>query len=455
MSDFRTIMPESEWPAVSSQRAAMLAAMQYQLERTEWLPPEALLARQFRQLGHVLRHANETVPLYRRRFSECGIDPGAPLDDAVWQKIPLLTRAQIQDAGDLLCSTSVPESHGQTSEDSTSGSTGIPVKFKGTSLTQLFWLSFTLRDQLWRDTDFSKRFAAIRYMRKGGALYPGKSYPGWGQAAGAIFHTGPSYVLNMLTPVSQQLQWLHEIKPDYLLTYPTNLMALIAHARASGQPLPPFLGIQCFGEILFPEMRSECREATGIVPADMYSTQEVGYVALQCPKFDNLHVQSENVLVEVLDNDGNPCRPGETGHVVVSTLHNFAMPFIRYKLGDFATVGEPCPCGRGLPVIARVMGRVRNMLTLPNGERLWPYWGTSKIADLIPLRQFQLVQKSLTQLEARIVPLRPFTAEDEVKAREVIFKSLGHNFAIAFTYHEEIPRGPGGKFEDFKSELPA
>jgi phenylacetate-CoA ligase len=259
----------------------------------------------------------------------------------------------------------------------------------------------------------------------------------------------------MLTPVSQQLQWLRDIKPDYLLTYPTNLMALIEHARASGQALPPLLGIECFGEILFPEMRAICRAATGVTPADLYSTQEVGYIALQCPRSDNLHVQAENVLVEVLDESGRPCRPGETGHVVVSTLHNFATPFIRYKLGDFATVGDPCPCSRGLPVLTRVMGRVRNMLTLPDGNRLWPYWGTSKIAEFVPFRQFQLVQKSLTMLEARIVPLRPFTAEDEARARDMITRTLGHTFEIAFTYLDEIPRGPGGKFEDFKSELPA
>ena len=89
----------------------------------------------------------------------------------------------------------------------------------------------------------------------------------------------------------------------------------------------------------------------------MYTCQEAGYLALQCPDYPHFHVQSENVLLEVVDDVGQPCGPGEVGRVLITSLNNFATPLIRYELGDYAEVGAPCPCGRGLPVLKRIMGR--------------------------------------------------------------------------------------------------
>ncbi len=177
-------------------------------------------------------------------------------------------------------------------------------------------------------------------------------------------------------------------------------------------------------------------------------------MALQCPENDHYHVQCENVLLEVLDEKGVPCKPGETGRVVVTAMHNFATPLIRYSIGDYAMVGEACSCGRTLPVLRRIMGRVRNMMTLPSGGKVWPYFGANKLGDVAPLKQYQLVQKSLTELELRVVPERPLTSDDEAKMRTVIFESLGESFQLNFSYLDAIPCGPGGKYEDFRSEVP-
>ena len=91
---------------------------------------------------------------------------------------------------------------------------------------------------------------------------------------------------------------------------------------------------------------------------DIYSCTEAGYLAFSCPEQGNLHVQAESVIVEVLDRAGKPCAPGEEGEVVVTPLLNFAMPLIRYAVGDRAVVGEPCACGRGLPTL-KTVGRSR------------------------------------------------------------------------------------------------
>jgi phenylacetate-CoA ligase len=188
----------------------------------------------------------------------------------------------------------------------------------------------------------------------------------------------------------------------------------------------------------------------------MYSSQEVGYIALQCPDSDRYHVQAENVLVEILDDAGQPCPTGQIGRVVVTALHNFALPLLRYDIGDFAEPAPRCVCGRGLPALERIVGRQRNMLRLPSGERRWPsieLANTSAVTDFPPIHQFQLIQRSLKSLELLLVALRPLTPAEEEKLRGWVLAAAGYPFEVAIRYVDSIPRGAQGKFEDFRSEL--
>jgi phenylacetate-CoA ligase len=163
---------------------------------------------------------------------------------------------------------------------------------------------------------------------------------------------------------------------------------------------------------------------------------------------------AESVLVEILGADGRPCAPGAVGRLVVTKLHNFATPLIRYELRDYAEAGMPCPCGRGLPTIARIVGRSRKMLTLPNGEQRWPLVGFDRYREIAPIRQYQLVQRSLHDVEVRLVVDRALSGDEETRLAAVITAALGHPFRLDFIYlRDEIPRGPGGKFEEFISEL--
>jgi phenylacetate-CoA ligase len=205
--------------------------------------------------------------------------------------------------------------------------------------------------------------------------------------------------------------------------------------------------------MLTPAIVAAARKIFGVAIVDLYSANELGNVALQCPKSGNYHVQSESVLVEVLDDRGAPCRPGEIGRVVVTSLHNYATPLVRYVIGDYAEVGAPCPCGRGLPTLKRVVGRVRNMLCLPSGEKRWPLVGFAEFRDIAPIRQYQFEQKSLEEIEARFVADRPLTPAEEAKLTALIQASLDHPFQISFNYPPELRPRPNGKFEEFISAI--
>jgi phenylacetate-CoA ligase len=280
--------------------------------------------------------------------------------------------------------------------------------------------------------------------------------PGWGRAIEAVFQTGPAVTLPIHTPLARQLDWLLERNPDYLLTHPSNLRGLLLEARARGVTPTSLRGLGSFGEALPDDLRALCQRVWSLPLADVYSCEEVGYIALQCPQVaDHYHVQAENLLVEVLDAAGRPCAPGATGEVVLTTLHNFAMPLIRYAIGDFAQVGPPCPCGRGLPVLRRIHGRARNLLRLPDGSQHWPSFPAEDWLAIAPVRQFRLRQTAAERIEVELVTDRPLAAAQEHRLQHMLQSRLGYPFQVVLHAVADIPRPPGGKFEDFVCELGA
>ena len=345
----------------------------HQLEQSQWLPGDQLRAQQLRQLRQVINHAFSTVPFYRERFQQAGVNPQRDDIEALLEELPVLKRADVQAAGDSLASTQSPESHGKPGVIVTSGSTGRPIRVLTTNLTRFFWRCFTLRDHIWQRRDFSGKLAVIRYQEAGKAEPPrGEHIREWGPGTSTLYRTGPAAILSIRTDTSTQAEWLQREAPAYLLSYPSNLMALAHHFESNGLSLPGLKEVATLGEALGDGLRAAVSRAWGVPLVDMYTSQEIGYIALQCPDNEHYHVQSENVIVEILDENDRPCAPGHSGRVVVTGLHNFAMPLLRYAIGDYAEAGASCSCGRGLPVINRILGRVRNMLVLPGGEQRWP-----------------------------------------------------------------------------------
>lgn len=438
-------LPGVVWPALPDPAGQRMLAMQFQFAQSERWPPEILRQAQFAQLALLLRHARDTVPYYRERLTNIELD--GQLDAQAYARIPLLRRGDVQEQFDALVSRAPLSEHGQSGEGQTSGSTGRPIRFLGNKLTEAFWHGFTLRDHLWHGRDFAGKLAAIRSRVTPGA---GSS---WGESTDAVFRTGPAVMCNTERPIAEQAQWLMQENPDYLISVASNVQALARYCTAQGLRPLRLREVRTYGEALHPDARAQIRKAWGVPVTDMYTCREAGYLALQCPLHEHYHVQAEGVYFELLNAAGGPCAPGETGRVVITPLHNFAMPLIRYEIGDHAEAGEPCDCGRGLPVIRRILGRVRNMLRLPGGGMRHPRFGEAEFGQVAPVRQFQVVQRALQEIEVALVVARPLTADEEALLRDLVLKNLGHQFAVRFTYHDDIPRAASGKYEDFRSEV--
>ena len=437
-------LPGIGWPAIPNAVDAAVMALAQQFAASEWWPAEILRRAQFEQARTLVRFAAETVPFYRDRLANFAKLDVFALAEA-WHEIPVLTRADIQGQTEAMSTTALPKGHGPTGQASSSGSTGLPVVVKSTRVTVMFYRAINLRYHRWHGREFHRTCGIIRALR-GGREGAGKS---WVHG----FRTGANHTLDIVRPVAEQLDWLMERDIAYLLTYPTNLAALLRHSRETGRRPESLVEVSTMSELFDPALRDLCREVWGVPVHDMYSAQELGMMALECPAEPHYHVQAESILLEVLDDDGRPCKPGEVGRLVATDLHNFAQPLIRYALGDHAEAGASCSCGRGLPVLNRILGRTRNQVRLPGGGTFWPVVMFSHYAAAAPLKQMQLVQKSLSDVTLRMVARRALTADEEAEVAKLVRRDLGHPFNVTFEVVDAIERGANGKYEDFRSEV--
>lgn len=437
-------LPGIVWPAVMSGEAAVVLALLAQLQHAEWLPHDVLAGLQRRQRDALFAHAVASVPYYRERLAGLGTDD--------WSRVPVLERATLQALGPALRSAATPPAHGSWQLIRSSGSTGRPVEVEKTAYTGVLTKALMLREHLWHGRDFERTFAAIRVAKQTPAAQrlPGVEAPGWGPETALLETRGRGALLDLAVSPGDQCAWLERVAPAYLLTYPSNLKSLLGHGLRAW---PGLVHVKTLGEMVDDELRARCREQLGVPLVDEYSAQEVGSIAIQCPLGPHYHVQAENVFVELLRDDGQPCAVGEPGRVVVTPLAEYRTPLLRYAIGDYAVWGEPCACGRGAPVLARIQGRVRNMLRLPDGGRRWPLPGDGRYRELAPVQQYQLVQKTLTRLEARVVCAREPTDGERRALVAWIAERLGHPFDIDVQRVDAIPRHASGKYEDFICEL--
>ncbi len=460
--DLRSALDTVVFPALLGGSAAELMALLRQFDASERWPAARMAQAQAMQLRLVLRQAM-TIPFHAARLREAGLaEP--PEDDtafwAAWRRLPVLRRQDLQEQGAALHAPAVPKAHGPVIEVASGGSTGQPVRVRKAGLERLLWLALQLREEEWNRENPLATIARLRGVPSG--LAPemvaqarsaqGLLLPDWGPPATLLWQTGPMGLMDSQLPVAVQANFVARLVAEYLFMFPSSLRVLLQHCRDHAIRFPALRSVWTLSEAVEPELRALCREVLGVRIVDNYSSAETGYIALQCPASDAYHVMSETVLLEVVDEHGAPCPPGATGRVLVTPLHNFAMPLLRYEIGDEAELAEGCPCGRTLPVLARIHGRILDHLLLPDGTRRRAdvrHYDLSRIASL---REFQVVQTSREAIEMRMVVARPLDAAEAAAVRAALVKSFGAGFRYDLRFMNAIPRTPAGKLRPFLCE---
>lgn len=430
------------WPVIPNDGGALMMALQLQLEESERWPRQRMREQQLRQVASLARHAYEFSPFWRRRLERAGYRAGAETQN--WfDALPPLTRAEAKAAGRTMLAEPLPPGHGGVHVGKTSGSTGTPMEFFKSDAAMVFWYAIALRDSKWHRRDLQGKLAAIRVGTEASV------HPDWGPAYDA-YVPGIAVGFDAREETDAQVDWLLKERPQYLLTHASNLFALARRFIERDLRLTSLREVRSFSERLPEGLREIVRRAWDVPLTDMYSANEVGYVALQCPQGEGYHVQSEDVMVEIVDANDRPCAVGETGRVLVTSLHNFAMPLMRYDLGDYACFAAACGCGRTLSVIERILGRARNMMRLPDGGTAWPGFPLNTITRLTAIRQLRMVQHSLREIEVELVLERALTVEEEDALCEAIQVRLQHPFDVRL---RRVDRIADGKFEDFECRI--
>lgn len=423
-------------------------ALASQVERlmvSQWEAASGLEIQQRERLHRLAEYAARHSPLIRQRLAEAALTPTELATPGGLARMPLLRRRDLQLAAKQLYCAEVPPEHGEVHNLRTSGSTGEPVVVRRTVLTDFHWNALTMRDHLWHEIEFSGRFSAVRPT-----LPNHVRLPNWGPPTSLLFRTGAAEAIPVAAEARQQAQWLLEFSPQVLLSFPSVAEAIAGHLRESGRRLPELRRVKSIGETLSPRLREAIQTGLGAPIVDIYSSHEVGIIAVQCPQSSLYHVMAENLIVEVLNEDGGPCAEGEAGRVAITDLHNYATPMIRYEIGDWAEPGGLCPCGRGLSTLRRILGRERNLVKMPDGTRRYPLVGFVRFREVAPVLQYQFIQHALDRLEMRLVTETPLRAAQEEDLAAIVRKALGFSFALDFTYFpERLPRSPSGKFEEF------
>jgi phenylacetate-CoA ligase len=411
-----------------------------ELERTQWLTPEDLAARQLLRLRGFLERAAADVPYYQRVFATAGVDPRSmnSLDDLA--RLPYLDKACIRADVEALKSRQA----GRLVRYNTGGSSGEPLVFYMGMGRVSHDVAAKWRATRWWGVDIGD--PEIVLWGSPVELTRQDRYRAWRDR---LFRTRllPAFQMSA-AQMDGYLDEVRRMRPRMLFGYASALALLARHAAAQGRRLDD-LGIRVAfttGETLYPDQREAIEAVFGAPVANGYGSRDAGFIAHQCPQ-GSLHVSAEDVVVELVGADGRPVAPGESGEVVVTHLATGDFPFIRYRTGDMAVAsGRRCGCGRGLPVLDEVQGRSTDFILTAGGNRMHALALIYEVRDKPGVRAFKFVQAADLSLELLLVAGPELTDRVESAIRDGLARRMGPGTVLDIRRVAEIPPEASGKY---------
>jgi phenylacetate-CoA ligase len=405
------------------------------LEASQWWEPEQLLAFQWAELRKLLRHAFDSVPYYQLKYRAAGASFS---DIRTWEdfkRLPVLTRDEIRQHRDQLCSTSYK---GRLLPHATGGSSGVPTRFYR-----------TYESYDWRTA------AKDRVYSWSGLHLGDKSVYLWGAPVGALpkheiwktrLHEAVQRqkIFNTFSQTEDLWSHIHaEIcrsLPTAIVGYVSSLQQFAEFLRRTRRSLPRVIGVIAAAEPLFEDVRWSIEQAFEAPVYNTYGSREFMSLAGECWYRDGLHINSENVVLEAA------CDTDEPSNIIVTDLHNYGMPFIRYETGDLGNLKDGrCECGRGLPRLRSIEGRVLDMLRTADGRIVPGEFFPHLLKEIPEFEQYRVEQKDLN----RIVISAVLTRELSSISRELLDREIGRVFGAATRCDiepvKEIPALPSGK----------
>ena len=453
MDRYGTALRDLLFPAFERLRGRPTLGLMAYLARTQYASRDELHAIQSGLLRRLVRHAHAHTAHYRAVMDAAGVGPGDVHTPADLRHLPVLDRAGAVASAQTRMADAPPR---VAVVKKTSGTTGEPMVIAYNAESRHFRDAARWRGYGWAGYQMGHKAAHYWAQLAKPPTNPVTRAKIW------LDHAAKRDLFLDSTPRSDAhlraaADQIARFAPDVLVCYSQaggDLARYVLRTGGRGQRWKE-TPVLCGAEQLLPHDRDALGQAFG--PAfETYGCREFQLVGSECEVHDGLHQSMENQIVELLvrvpGQPPRPAAPGETGEVVVTDLHNLATPVIRYDLGDLATVGAPCPCGRGLPVLTRIVGRRRGLLRYPDGRVAWPVF-TVACRQAARYRELQLVQDDVDRLRLRVVADPPLTAADHAALTAALHGALGHPFAVTIEAVATLGRGPAGKLEEFVSHV--
>lgn len=372
-------------------------AVRQAMEQSQWWPAERLQALQVERLRALLTDIGQHVPYYRELFARIGFEPARVSSLDALQALPFLTKAVIRANTDAL-------KHAQAqglARFNTGGSSGEPLIFFIGRERVSHDVAAKWRATRWWDVDIGDPEIVL-----------------WGSpielgAQDRVRALRDRLLRTELLPAFEMSEAkldafvaaIRRRRPRMLFGYPSALTHIVRHAAARGQRLDD-LGVKVAfvtSERLYDDQRAAIERGFGCRVANGYGGRDAGFIAHQCPA-GSLHLTAEDIVVEIVDDDGRVLPPGQPGEIVVTHLATRDFPFVRYRTGDVGTLGTaPCACGRGLPVLSSIEGRQTDFIVAADGTVMHGLALVYIVRDLPGVRQFKVVQESLQRTRFLLV----------------------------------------------------
>ena len=420
-----------------------------ELNRTQWLGRDELLALQHTKLRRLVEYAYQYVPYYRRTFEQVGFRPAdLEKDPASFLKLPIVTKHDLREYADEFLTTD-PLLRKALHRHTTSGSTGEPL---------VFWEDGNYRDHVTADILRHLTWCGWRLGEPHAYLWGQsvESHPLHQLRASLMDLTLNRFVANAYILSEQNLSALvrqiRQRHPRLIFGYASALCAFAQFVRDKQLSDIRFDAIYSGGEVLYARQRQLLEATFDCRVFDRYGTLEVGGIACECGQHAGMHISVESCCVEVLQN-GAPARDDQPGEIVVTNLNNYGFPFIRYHLADVVQQrSQPCSCGRQSPMLDHVQGRVVDIFRTVDGRVVWgDLEGT--VFEVEGIKQSQVIQKALDLVVIRIVKDKTFDEARLAKIERVVKKIMGEAIRVQFEFPDHIAPLESGKFRYAYSEL--